>query len=276
VIRFDPYELDVQARELRRGSERVPLQMQPFELLATLLEHPGHMVTRAALARRLWPDGTFVDFEHSLNAAVKRLRAALGDDATRPRFVETLPRRGYRFIAPCLRTERGAGMDGRARVAVLPFTEGGQQIHPDAFGEGLTEEVIVQLGQLDHANLEVVARASSSAFKSGARLAREIGSELRADYLLEGGVRYAGGRVRIAAWLVETASETPVWTGVYDRSVDDVLAVQAEVALRIADALASAIAGRPRATSLMTGARAFPDRVRADDGVRRPEWSVVT
>src|ERR1041384_4675421 len=99
-VRFASFELDVRSRELRRGANRVRLQDQPFEILRLMLERPGDVVTREELQQRLWPDGTFVDFEHSLNAAVKRLRAALGDDADNPRFVETLPRRGYRFIAP--------------------------------------------------------------------------------------------------------------------------------------------------------------------------------
>src|SRR5919106_5191874 len=99
TLRFGPFELDVRSRELRNGQTRVRLQDQPFEILRMMLERPGDVVTREELARRLWPQGTFVDFEHSLNAAVKRLRAALGDDADNPRFVETLPRRGYRFIA---------------------------------------------------------------------------------------------------------------------------------------------------------------------------------
>src|SRR5919206_3880640 len=99
LLRFESFELDVRSRELRKGKSRIRLQEQPFEILRLMLERPGDVVTREELARRLWPDGTFVDFEHSLNAAVKRLRAALGDDADNPRFVETLPRRGYRFIA---------------------------------------------------------------------------------------------------------------------------------------------------------------------------------
>ena len=99
-LRFGSFELDVRSRELRSGSDRVRLQEQPFEILRLMLERAGDVVTREELRHRLWPDGTFVDFEHSLNAAVKRLRAALGDDAENPRFVETLPRRGYRFIAP--------------------------------------------------------------------------------------------------------------------------------------------------------------------------------
>jgi DNA-binding winged helix-turn-helix (wHTH) protein len=85
-------------RELIKGNTRVRLQEQPFQIMRLLLARPGALVTREQLRRRLWPDGTFVDFEHSLNAAVKRLRAALGDDAKAPRYIETLPRRGYRWI----------------------------------------------------------------------------------------------------------------------------------------------------------------------------------
>jgi DNA-binding winged helix-turn-helix (wHTH) protein len=94
LVRFESYELDIRSRELRRGTELVRLQAQPFEILVMMLERPGAIVTREEFVERLWPDGTFVDFEHSLNAAVKRLRAALGDNADSPRFVETLPRKG--------------------------------------------------------------------------------------------------------------------------------------------------------------------------------------
>src|SRR5499426_1452761 len=98
-MRVGAFEVDVEARELRDGATRIRLQNQPFEILRALIERPGDVVTRDELRDRLWPGGTFVDFEHSLNTAIKRLRAALGDDADNPRFIETLPRRGYRFIA---------------------------------------------------------------------------------------------------------------------------------------------------------------------------------
>src|SRR5919108_5902779 len=97
-LRFGAFELDIRSRELRRGDRCIRLQEQPFEILRMMLERPGDVVTREELRQRLWPEGTFVDFEHSLNAAIKRLRAALGDDAERPTFIETVPRRGYRFI----------------------------------------------------------------------------------------------------------------------------------------------------------------------------------
>src|SRR5436190_19117106 len=107
VRRFGTFEVDLRARELRKGGVRLRLQEQPFEILAMMLDRPGELVTREELRQRLWPAGTFVDFEHSLNAAVKRLRAALGDEADNPRFVETLHRRGYRFIAPVESSENG-------------------------------------------------------------------------------------------------------------------------------------------------------------------------
>src|SRR5215471_10711210 len=99
VARFGPFEVDLRSRELRKDGVRVRLQEQPFQILIMLLERAGDVVTREEIRDRLWPNGTFVDFEHSMNAAIKRLRAALGDTAENPRFVETLHRRGYRFVA---------------------------------------------------------------------------------------------------------------------------------------------------------------------------------
>src|SRR5262245_44419146 len=103
VARFGPFEVDLRTGELRKNGVRISLPDQPFQLLKTLLDRPGELVTRDELRQRLWSAETFVDFEHGLNAAVRRLRDALGDSADVPRFVETLPRRGYRFIAPVVR-----------------------------------------------------------------------------------------------------------------------------------------------------------------------------
>src|SRR5262250_718703 len=99
VARFGPFEVDLRSRELRKDGVRVRLQEQPFQILIMLLERAGDVVTREEIRDRLWPNGTFVDFEHSMNAAIKRLRAALGDTAENPKFVETLHRRGNRFVA---------------------------------------------------------------------------------------------------------------------------------------------------------------------------------
>jgi eukaryotic-like serine/threonine-protein kinase len=115
LVRFGVFELDLRSGELRKSGARLSLQQQPLQLLSVLLEQPGELVTREELRKRLWPDDTFVDFEHGLNAAVKRLRDTLGDSADSPRFVETVPRRGYRFIAPAgVPDGSAAGTDLRA------------------------------------------------------------------------------------------------------------------------------------------------------------------
>ena len=107
------------SREVTRGNVRVRLQEQPFQVLQLLLARAGEVVTREELRDRLWPNGTFVDFEHSLNAAVKRLRAVLGDDARSPRYIETLPRRGYRWIGSAIRPvqeQLAARVGGRIQI----------------------------------------------------------------------------------------------------------------------------------------------------------------
>lgn len=100
VVRFGMFEVDLAAGELRKNGARVRLQEQPFQVLALLLEHPGEVVTREDVRQKLWPADTYVDFDHSLNTAINKLREALGDSAGSPRYVETLARRGYRFLAP--------------------------------------------------------------------------------------------------------------------------------------------------------------------------------
>jgi len=115
LVRFGIFEVDLRAGELRRNGLKVKLQEQPFQLLVMLLEHPGEVVTREEIQQKLWPSDTFVDFEHSINAAVKRLREALDDSADNPRFVETLHRRGYRFIAPVLGTDGFQTVAGATR-----------------------------------------------------------------------------------------------------------------------------------------------------------------
>ena len=99
VVRFGLFEVDLRAWDLRKQGRRIKVQTQPFQVLAVLLERPGEIVTRDELCRRLWPEDTFVDFDHSLNTAIRRLREALADSPEKPIFIETLQRRGYRFIA---------------------------------------------------------------------------------------------------------------------------------------------------------------------------------
>jgi TolB-like protein/Tfp pilus assembly protein PilF len=236
VLRFASFELDCRSRELREGARRTRLQDQPFEILRLMLEHAGEVVTRDELRQRLWPDGTFVDFEHSLNAAIKRLRAALGDDADRPRFVETVPRRGYRFIAPIQRDHVAASRPV-ARLVVLPFANLSDDSSHEYFADGLTEELIAQLGPLCRGRVGIIARWSAMVFKGSLQRARDIGEALRADYLLEGSVRKEGSRVRITARLIETASESELWSKTYERTACDWLEIQADVASVVARSL---------------------------------------
>ncbi|HUP95905.1 MAG TPA: winged helix-turn-helix domain-containing protein, partial [Burkholderiales bacterium] len=248
--RFGIFEADLRARELRKGGIRIRLQDQPFQILAMMLERPGELVTREELRQHLWPSGTFVDFEHSLNAAVKRLRAALGDDADNPRFVETLHRRGYRFVAPVESQSPARHLHpvpsrvsrlpdtANVRLVVLPFTNLGNDPSQEYFSDGLTEEMITQISRLSPGRLGVIARTSSMRFKCSTKLASEIGRELAVDYLLEGSVRFAGDHIRISAQLIEARTETHLWAETYDRRLEEILALQSEVAARIAHSLA--------------------------------------
>src|SRR5689334_12652574 len=239
VKRFATFEVDLRARELRKGGIRIRLQDQPFEILAVMIERPGEIVTREELRDLLWPAGTFVDFEHSLNAAIKRLRSALGDDADNPRFVETLHRRGYRFIAavesegqpvrnlhvvrPPMTKPAADGVT--TRLVVLPFSNLSNDPSQEYFSDGLTEEMITQIGRLCPGRLGVIARTSSMLFKRSGKSASEIGRELSADYLLEGSVRGDGDRVRITAQLIDTRTEVHLWVETYDRSLGETLNV---------------------------------------------------
>lgn len=241
-LRVGTFELDVRSRELRDGSTRVRLQEQPFEILRLMLERPGDVVTRDELQRRLWPEGTFVDFEHSINAAIKRLRTALGDAADQPKFVETVPRRGYRFIAATQDAGVAAKTTGRVvsprlRLVVLPFSNLSDDSSQEYFSDGLTEELIAQLGPLCRGKVGIIARWSSMFYKGSLQRAREIGEALQANYLLEGSARREGSRVRITARLVEAATEAHLWSETYERTVSDWLSVQADVAGRVARSL---------------------------------------
>jgi DNA-binding winged helix-turn-helix (wHTH) protein len=203
----NPVALHEPTRELLHGGARIRLQEQPFQILKTLLARPGAVVTREMLRDQLWPQGTFVDFEHSLNAAVKRLRAALGDDAREPKFIETLPRRGYRWI-----TRQSA------RLAIAPFT-----IHDgdDLFGRGLAEELKVQIALCGAGRVQLIGRASLPC----------------ADYVLEGGIRRQGERVRVAAWLVDARDDVQTWSDVYERQITEPLPAQIDMAAHIARAI---------------------------------------
>ena len=236
VMRFGAFEVKINSRELRKHGMRIRLEEKPFQILEMLLEDAGQLVTRKALREKLWPD-TYVGYEHGLNTAVNKLRDLLGDSARSPRFVETLPRLGYRFIAPVIRPG-GAAVADKKMLLVLPFESLCGDDEQEFFAEGLTEEMISHLGQLNPKRLGVIARTSAVQYKARKKSIGEIAAELRVDCVLEGSVRCNGQRVRITGQLIETRNQTHLWSATYDRDLRDALEVQTDVARQIGKALA--------------------------------------
>lgn len=231
--RFGPFEVNLRAGELRKHGLKIRLQDQPFQILAMLLAHPGEVVTREELRQKLWPaDTTFVDFDHGLNNAINRLREALGDSADHPRYVETVPRRGHRFIAP-LDYEREVSSPLRIQsLAVLPLENLTGDPSQEYFVDGMTDALITNLAQISA--LRVISRTSAMQYKGARKPLPEIAQELKVDAVVEGAVARAGDRVRISAQLVDAPNDRHVWAEEYERELHDILALQSEVARAIA------------------------------------------
>ena len=321
VVHFGLFEVDLQEQELRKSGIRIKLQEQPFQILAMLLEHRGQTVTREELRQKLWPTDTFVDFDHSLNSSVKKLRLALGDDSGNPRFIETLHRRGYRFIAPVdgpppptvAREERVAAPErtqsepattlaaedepvsgltfivknkallaivggivmlsvagvfwyGRTKkspestriaptIAVLPFSDLSAEKNQEYFSDGLAEELLNDLAKIPQ--LRVTARTSSFQFKSKNEDLRSIGQKLNVSTILEGSVRKEGRRVRITAQLINAADGFHIWSETYDRELNDVFAVQANIARSVAASLKIELLGTELPAPHVTNEEAY-------------------
>jgi len=294
-LRFGVFELDLRAGELRKHGLGVRLQEQPFQLLAMLLEHPGEVVTREELQKKLWPADTFVDFDHGLNKAISKIREALGDCAESPRFVETVARRGYRFLAevkvadaasvrspepatqPHPTTEPGdrSNLPGKPAMfkrhlpslawkislfvllllvaslaawklhswnrpslvihslAVLPLESLSSDASQDYFADGMTDELISDLGQISA--LRVISRTSVMAYKRARKPLPQIARELNVDAVIEGTVLRSGDQVRITAQLIEASTDKHLWSQSYQGELRDTLALQSKVARAIAD-----------------------------------------
>jgi TolB-like protein/DNA-binding winged helix-turn-helix (wHTH) protein/Tfp pilus assembly protein PilF len=307
ILCFGSFEVDVVSGELRRQGLNIRLQDQPFRLLVLLLDHAGEVVTREKARETLWPADTYVDFDHSLNTAVRKLREALGDSAETPRYVETIARRGYRFIAPVaplptVQVAQSADAPAvsllpsptarpptsarrllvvaivvvicaaalvaywvvprpgpttqsgrRLTLAVLPFDNLSGDANQEYLSDGLTEEMITQLGRLEPDRLRVLARSSTWKYKRADRDIGRLRRELRADYVLEGSLRRAGERVRITAQLVQVDDQSQVWAKTYDRDLRDVLILQSEVAEAVARTIAVTLT--PEAQARLARAR---------------------
>jgi TolB-like protein/DNA-binding winged helix-turn-helix (wHTH) protein/Tfp pilus assembly protein PilF len=321
VYRFGPYELRPRTRELYKKGIRVKLRPQAYLLLLTLVERAGEAVTREELRRELWSKETFVDFEQGLNTTIKELRGALNDSANEPRFVETLPKLGYRMVAAVELGERAsekgatapetsatqtnemtnrraevarnmgawratvtAGVavtvvlavglaadfewsrksasrhmtagSGRIMLAVLPFANLTGDPGQEYFSDGLTDEMITQLGSLGPQRLGVIARTSVMHYKNNSEDVARVGRELGVQYVLEGSVRRDSENVRISAQLIQVQDQTHVWAREYDRQLVDLLAVQTEISEEVADEIQGTLgsnkvfaASRPRSAS---------------------------
>jgi TolB-like protein/Tfp pilus assembly protein PilF len=232
-VRFAAFAVDLQSGELRKHGAKVRLQEQPFRILSALLEHPHEVVTREDLRKKLWPGDTFVDFEQSLATAVKKLRRALGDSATHPHFIETLPRRGYRFLGS-LEAQPDAI---KPIVAVLPFENRTGDAAQEYLSDGMTEEIIARLGRLSPQRLGVIARASASRYKNTDMDVDQIGRQLGADYVLKGRVSGAGKRLQVAAELIQVKDRTHLWADQFEGDLDNVPAFHAAIARHIARSL---------------------------------------
>jgi TolB-like protein/DNA-binding winged helix-turn-helix (wHTH) protein/Flp pilus assembly protein TadD len=294
-LRFGVFDVDVRAGELRKHGLRVRLQEQPFQILAMLLEHPGQVVTREELQKKLWPADTFVDFDHGLNKAVNKIRDALGDSAESPRFVETIARRGYRFLAEVKAADAAPGQsphvapppipaaetrdrpdlavtpaatNNRApsiawkmavfvllalivfftswklhsrnypatvihSLAVLPLESLSNDASQDYFADGMTDELISDLGQLSA--LRVISRTSVMGYKHAHKPLPQIARELNVDAIVEGTVLRSGDRVRITAQLIDATADKHLWSQSYEGELKDTLALQNQVAQAIAD-----------------------------------------
>ena len=228
AVRFGEFELD-SSGELRSGVRKIKLQEQPLHILRILLEQPGRVVAREELQKRIWPSDTFVDFDHGINNAIKRLREALGDTAETPRYIETLPRRGYRFLNAV------ATPNAEVSIAVLPFLSLSSDPENEIFADGMCEEIISSLTQIK--DLRVIARTSSFAFKGKHVDLRAIGEQLNVRTVLEGSVRKSGNRLKITAQLVNAADGYHLWSETYDREMKDVFVIQEEIANAIVQRL---------------------------------------
>ncbi len=251
AVRFGAFEVDRQARELRKRGLRLKLQEKPFQILEMLLERPGEVVTRQELRKRLWPD-TYVGFDRSLNTAINTLRRALGDSPENPRFVETYSRRGYRFIAPLDTAEVAAPpiTQPLRSVAILPFENVGADPELEYLSDGITESIISSLSQLP--SVRVMARSAVFRYKGQGIDPQAVGRDLRLHAVLTVRVVPRGDSLTIGAELVEVQNGWRLWGEVYTRSLSEIFAVQEDIAKEIASNLSLRLTGEER--------RVFPKR----------------
>lgn len=242
MTEFQPFRLDSENQCLWRGTERLTLTPKAYIMLKYLVERAGRLVTHEELLKALWPD-SFVQPD-VLKSHILDIRQVLGDDAKAPRFIETQPRRGYRFIASIKNggaTEPGPRAWPVASIAVLPFANLGTGKENDYFGDGLAEDILNELTKIP--GLKVIARTSAFAFKNQTQDIRRIAEVLGVSNVLDGSFRKAGNCVRVTAQLIAAADGSHLWSGRFDRDLSDILTIQDEIAQSIAKALRTELRG---------------------------------
>lgn len=242
--RFENQIVDQGRRELWRDDRAVAVEPQVFDLLAYLVENRDRVLSRDELIDAVW--GGRIVSDSTLTSRINAVRTALADNGTEQRLVRTYPRRGFRFIgevhdvdgyaAPGTVSATPGGHDrsgtGQPKVAVLPFRNLGGDASREYFCDGMTEDIIAALAR--HRSLLVIARTSSFAFKNREADVRRIGRDLGADYIVDGSIRSAPGRMRISAELIETKGGGQIWAERYDRDIGDMFTLQDEIAATIA------------------------------------------
>ena len=236
LVRFGAFELDLRAGELRKEGLKIRLQEQPFQILAMLLEHPGQVVTREELRSRLWPGDTFLDFDHGLNKAINKLREALGDSADNPRFIETLAKRGYRFlVSPTARAEaqaRGAAIDS---IAVFPLES--DSIDPDTeyLAVGIPGSIVHSLSQIP--DLRVISWRTTSSKEQKQNDPLAVGRRLAVRAVLIGRIWQRGNKLRLHMDLLDPANGEEIWGDQYDRDLAELFTVQDDISREVSQKL---------------------------------------
>lgn len=264
VYRFGPFVLDVRDRSLKRDGAAISLTPKTFDLLVVLAENAGRLVDKDTLLGTVWPDVAVE--EGNLTKGVFSLRQVLETEGD-PRYIETVPKRGYRFIAsvtvdpgneprPPVATMAAAVPPQENSIAVMPFSDMSAARDQEFFCEGMSEEIINALGRVP--GLRVASYTSSLRFKGKAADPQTIGRELNVAWLLEGSVRKAAAAVRIAVQLVRADDGFSVWSGRFDRTLDDIFSIQDDIAATIADTLTQRVGkAAPLVTSKTSNNEAY-------------------
>ena len=241
--RFGEVEIDVPGFRLLKRGRQVAVEPKALNLLIFLVENRRSLVERQKLIDAVWGDAFVTD--HVLNRAIGLLRKLLDDDPKQPRYIETVPTLGYRFIAE-VASDASARIHVRAAsVAILPFVNLSSDPENELFADGITEDVIAHLAKIR--SLKVISRSSVISFKRRDRNLREIAEKLGAATLLDGSVRRVGNRVRVVAQLIEVSTDEYIWADTYDRDLIDIFAIQTDVAFHIANALRAELSSDERA-----------------------------